>query len=217
MVCEPRNENMPKLISHGVSSCTSETPKLPMPAWRPSAVPCMRLGKKYDVDGMKPENAPPPMPARNERPIRRQYGTSGLVTSKPQPSTGRISSSVVSVTSLRVPILGGSTIHTRRRMPPERPGMAASQYSCALVNSNPSAFSFGTMALGRNQATKHSVRVKVETVRVFQASFLSHLLSSSGSQATSQSPLVSVALMRVPPQADGRCCRPVRGPSRAAS
>ncbi len=56
---------MPKPISQGVSNCTSETPKLPIPACRPSAVPCILRGKKYEVDGMNPEKAPPPMPARN--------------------------------------------------------------------------------------------------------------------------------------------------------
>ena len=34
---------------------------------------------------------------------------------------------MVSATILRVPILGGSTIHTSRNSPPERPGMAAIQ------------------------------------------------------------------------------------------
>ena len=42
----PSQDTMEKPISHGVSSCTSETPKLPMPAWRPSAVPWRRFGKK---------------------------------------------------------------------------------------------------------------------------------------------------------------------------
>ena len=51
-------------MRYGVSSCTNETPKLPRPACNPSAVPCIRLGKKYEVLGMKPENAPPPIPAR---------------------------------------------------------------------------------------------------------------------------------------------------------
>jgi hypothetical protein len=32
----------------------------------------MRLGKKYDVLGMKPENAPPPMPARKASTISSQ-------------------------------------------------------------------------------------------------------------------------------------------------
>ncbi len=31
---------------HGVTNCTRLTPKLPMPAWIPSAVPCLALGKK---------------------------------------------------------------------------------------------------------------------------------------------------------------------------
>ena len=47
IACEPpRNPIIEKPMSHGVSSCTRETPRLPMPACRPSAVPCMRRGKK---------------------------------------------------------------------------------------------------------------------------------------------------------------------------
>ena len=34
-------------------------------AWMPSAVPDRRLGKKYPVEGMKPEKTPPPMPHEN--------------------------------------------------------------------------------------------------------------------------------------------------------
>ena len=52
---------------HGVTNWTSETPKLPTPACTPSAVPCMRRGKKYDVLGMKPEKAPPPIPDMKDR------------------------------------------------------------------------------------------------------------------------------------------------------
>ena len=67
-VCDaPRTPSSEKPMIHGVTNCTMETPKLPMPACRPSAVPCLRRGKKYDVLGMKPENAPPPMPDRNAR------------------------------------------------------------------------------------------------------------------------------------------------------
>ena len=60
----PKIARAPMAMKYGVSSCTNETPKLPRPACNPSAVPCIRLGKKYEVLGMKPENAPPPMPAR---------------------------------------------------------------------------------------------------------------------------------------------------------
>ena len=31
---------------HGVTNCTTLTPKLPMPAWMPRAVPCFDRGKK---------------------------------------------------------------------------------------------------------------------------------------------------------------------------
>ncbi len=61
---------MAKPMIHGVTNCTMLTPKLPMPACRPSAVPCFERGKKYEVLGMKPENAPPPMPARAPRSSR---------------------------------------------------------------------------------------------------------------------------------------------------
>ncbi len=55
---------MAKPMIQGVTNWTALTPKLPMPAWIPRAVPCLERGKKYEVLGMKPENAPPPMPAR---------------------------------------------------------------------------------------------------------------------------------------------------------
>ena len=49
--------------THGVTNWTTLTPKLPMPAWTPRAVPCLALGKKYEVLGMNPLNTPPPIPA----------------------------------------------------------------------------------------------------------------------------------------------------------
>ena len=41
----PRKPSIPKPMSHGVSSWTSETPKLPIPAWMPRAVPCLAAGR----------------------------------------------------------------------------------------------------------------------------------------------------------------------------
>src|SRR5699024_1075419 len=128
-------------------------------------------------------------------------GTSGLVTSKPHPTTGNSSSRVVSATILRVPIFGGNTIHRRRRAPPDRPGIAAIQYSWDWVKVYPSPLSFGTIALGRNQATKARVRLTVVTVRVFHARRESHFSGSSGSQDLIQSPSTSslVAITRLLP------------------
>src|SRR5690625_6878259 len=70
------------------------------------------------------------------------------------------------------------------------------------------------IALGKNHATKHSVRLTVVIVRVFHASLLSHFLGSSGSQVTSQSPRLSNSVfMRKPHpfRRATRCCRIVRG------
>ena len=87
----------------------------------------MRRGKKYDVLGMNPENAPPPMPDRNDRVNSHAYDVSGFCTAMAQPINGNSSSSVVSVTSLRVPRMGGSTIQVNRSSPADRPGSATNQ------------------------------------------------------------------------------------------
>ena len=49
-----------KPMIQGVTNWTMDTPKLPIPAWMASAVPCSRLGKNRLVDGMKDEKLPPP-------------------------------------------------------------------------------------------------------------------------------------------------------------
>ena len=90
-------------------------------------MPCLRRGKKYDVLGMKPEKAPPPMPDRNARIRNVVKVVDGFWTAMPHPTSGISSRAVVSVTSLRVPMTGGSHIQTRRSEPPARPGMAVSQ------------------------------------------------------------------------------------------
>ena len=42
----PRKAKNETATRYGVSSCTSETPKFPSPAWMPNAVPCLLRGKK---------------------------------------------------------------------------------------------------------------------------------------------------------------------------
>jgi hypothetical protein len=88
---------------HGVMNCTTLTPKLPMPAWIASAVPCRRLGKNRLVEGMKELKLPPPRPARNARVRSIQYGVSGFCTAQNQPSAGISSDRVENVTTWRVP------------------------------------------------------------------------------------------------------------------
>ena len=73
MVCaSPIEPTSTKPMTQGVMNCTTLTPKLPMPAWIASAVPCRRLGKNSDVLGMKEEKFPPPSPARKASTISTQ-------------------------------------------------------------------------------------------------------------------------------------------------
>ena len=58
----------------GVTNCTTDTPKLPMPAWMPRASPCSRFGKKMEVEGMKDEKSPPPMPHRKPMIMKVSHG-----------------------------------------------------------------------------------------------------------------------------------------------
>src|SRR3989304_9651808 len=65
--CGPPNApNREKPIIHGVTNCTKLTPKFPMPACSPIAVPCSLFGKKRLDDGIYDEKSPPPNPQRND-------------------------------------------------------------------------------------------------------------------------------------------------------
>src|SRR5690606_13219680 len=58
----PSRVNTPYDIKMGTSICTVVTPKLPKPAFNPSAKPCCFFGKKkliFDIDEAK---LPPPIP-----------------------------------------------------------------------------------------------------------------------------------------------------------
>ena len=58
----PNEPNSPTVITSGITICIVVTPKLPSPAFKPSAVPCSRFGKKVlmlDIDDAK---LPPPTP-----------------------------------------------------------------------------------------------------------------------------------------------------------
>src|SRR3989338_2460005 len=65
------------VMIHGVTNWVRLTPKLPMPAWMPRAVPCKRFGKKSEVEGMKEEKSPPPMPVKRASTMKTQNGVEG--------------------------------------------------------------------------------------------------------------------------------------------
>ena len=57
--------NKPTVITSGIKICIVVIPKLPSPAFRPNAVPCLCLGKKLVIFDIEQAKLPPPMPDRN--------------------------------------------------------------------------------------------------------------------------------------------------------
>ena len=64
----PNAPKMPTVITSGITICMVVTPKLPRPAFSPSAVPCSRFGKKVLMLDIELAKLPPPTP----RPQRHQ-------------------------------------------------------------------------------------------------------------------------------------------------
>ena len=124
-----RLPNTARPIIQGVTNCTRLTPKLPMPAWIASAVPCSRFGKNRLVEGMKDEKLPPPRPAMKASSISTQYGVAVFCTATAQPARGTSREAVDSATTCRVPKSGVKNMWSSRSVPPARPGIAVSQNS----------------------------------------------------------------------------------------
>ena len=59
-------------MATGSSTCMALTPRLPMPALSPSAVPRTRFGKKNEMFDIDEAKAPPPMPDSAARPANTQ-------------------------------------------------------------------------------------------------------------------------------------------------
>src|SRR5678815_5916438 len=58
----PKLPKIPTVITSGITICMVVTPKLPRPAFRPSAVPCSRFGKKVLMLDIELAKLPPPTP-----------------------------------------------------------------------------------------------------------------------------------------------------------
>jgi hypothetical protein len=83
---------------------------------------------------MNPLNTPPPMPAITARTSSTVYDVFGVLHCHAPPDERDDQQQAAHPDQLRVPMIGGRNIHTSRRKPPANPGMAASQYSCPLLN-----------------------------------------------------------------------------------
>ena len=187
-VCDPPNAPpaTAKEMIHGVTNWVRLTPKFPMPAWMPSAVPCRRFGKNTLVLGMNEEKSPPPNPTRKASSRKTQNGVAGFITAKPSPRQGRILAKVASAITLRVPKIGIRNMWISRSEPPARPGIAVSQNNCISVNLNPMPGKRTTTALMTNQVANDRTSEMVVIHSVRQAILLPVDSQNAGPPASSR-------------------------------
>jgi hypothetical protein len=133
---------------------------------------------------MYPEKTPPPIPAANASARRSPYaGCCGSVTTQVHPTNGISMSRVESTSIFLVPTIGGRVIHTSRRIPPDRPGIASNQYDWVSLRFHPVKVPrVGTSAPGRYQMMNARTRLNVVTHRVDHATLLFQLWGQFGSQ-----------------------------------
>jgi hypothetical protein len=93
---------MPTEITSGTMNCTAETPRLPSPAFSPSAEPLHSFGKKKLMFAMLELKLPPPRPHRTASASMTQFGVVGFWTARPMLTHG-ISSESVEITVQRWP------------------------------------------------------------------------------------------------------------------
>jgi hypothetical protein len=63
----PKTPKMPAVTTSGLRNCTTDTPRLPRPAFTPSAEPLRSLGKKKLMLAMLELKLPPPRPHSSAR------------------------------------------------------------------------------------------------------------------------------------------------------
>jgi hypothetical protein len=99
----PKAPNRPTVITSGMTICIVVTPKLPRPAFRPSAVPCSRFGKKVLMLDIELAKLPPPTPDHSAISWKAHSGQSLCCSTMPVPMAGASSMAVVRKMVLRPP------------------------------------------------------------------------------------------------------------------
>ena len=97
---------------------------MPKPALRPSARPCLRLGKNSEMLFMEEEKAPPPTPVSAAQMTSWVKDASLLLRIAAAQMHGMRSATVVHTTVTRPPEMGIMKVLTQRMTPPARPAMA---------------------------------------------------------------------------------------------
>ena len=121
-------------MTSGMTICMAVTPKLPRPAFRPSAVPCRRLGKKPLMLDMELAKLPPPTPDHSAINWNDHSGHSGCCKTMPVPMAGASSIDVVKKMVLRPPAKRIRKDAGMRMVAPAKPEMAVSVNSSAWLN-----------------------------------------------------------------------------------
>ena len=97
---------MPTEITTGTTNCTSDTPRLPIPAFSPVARPFFSLGKKKLMLAMLELKLPPPRPHSSARISSVGNDVVGSRRANPMPSAGISSDAVEIAVHLRPPNTG---------------------------------------------------------------------------------------------------------------
>jgi hypothetical protein len=133
----PKAPNRPTVITSGMTICIVVTPKLPRPAFSPSAVPCSRFGKKVLMLDIELAKLPPPTPDHSAISWKVHSGQSLCCSTMPVPMAGASSMAVVRKMVLRPPARRMRKDAGMRIVAPEMPAMAVSVNSSAWVNGKP--------------------------------------------------------------------------------
>ena len=102
----PTAPNTPAVITKGTTNCTTDTPRLPRPAFKPSAPPFCAFGKKKLIFDMLEAKLPPPKPHNNASVRKVAYGVSGFCTANPIPIAGKSNDAVDIAVQRRPPKIG---------------------------------------------------------------------------------------------------------------
>ena len=133
----PKAPNRPTVITSGMTICIVVTPKLPRPAFRPSAVPCSRFGKKVLMLDIELAKLPPPTPDHSAISWKAHSGQSLCCSTTPVPMAGASSMAVVRKMVLRPPARRIRKEAGMRMVAPEMPAIAVSVKSSAWVKGKP--------------------------------------------------------------------------------
>ncbi len=162
----PIAPNMPAVITSGMTICMVVTPKLPSPAFKPSASPCWLLGKNPLILLMEQAKLPPPIPESNASNWKTQSGVRVSCRAMPAPTAGTISNAVVRTMVLRPPAIRIMNDAGMRSVAPARPDMAVRVNSCAGSKGKPRLSICTVMIPHINQTAKPNNKLGMDIQRL---------------------------------------------------